>query len=197
MNGTATQLLYSTLLGGNSGEGIFGIAVDTQGKIHVAGNTTSSTFLTTANAWDRLWANYEDVFYSKIDPLKAGLSGLMYSTFLGGANRDFGEAIAIDKNGRAWITGRTNSIDFPTVQPGQATNGGDYDVFIAEIDPAQSGAASLLFSTYRGGTLYEEGSAVAVDPSGYVYVADIRGPRTSRWSSLYSRRLRVVMKASS
>ena len=123
VNSTATQILYSTFLGGSSRERVDGIAVDGQGKIHVTGNTGSTDFPTTANAWDRTcgadgacnpyydgaWHNAEDVFYSKIDPLKAGAAGLMYSTFLGGANRDFGEAIAIDKNGRAWITGRTAS----------------------------------------------------------------------------------------
>jgi hypothetical protein len=53
LNSTATQILYSTFLGGNNGDGVYGIALDAQGKIHVAGNTNSSNFPTTANAWDR------------------------------------------------------------------------------------------------------------------------------------------------
>ena len=172
VNSTATQILYSTFLGGNDGERVSGIAVDQQRKIHVTGNTSSSNFLTTANAWDRTcgtdgacnpyndgaWHNAEDAFYSKIDPLKAGIAGLMYSTFLGGASRDFGEAIAIDKYGRAWVTGRTASAaDFPKIQPTQGASGGDYDGFVAQFDPAQSGAASLPFSTFLGGALYDEG----------------------------------------
>ena len=100
----------------------------------------------------------------------------MYSTFLGGANRDFGEAIAIDKNGRAWITGRTASAaDFPMIQPTQGAIGGDYDAFIAQIDPAQSGAASLLFSTFLGGALYDEGTGINVDPLGNIYVVGYTG----------------------
>ena len=82
----------------------------------------------------------------------------------------------IDKNGRAWITGRTASTSgFPTVQPTQGTMGGNYDAFVAQIDPSQSGAASLLFSTFLGGALYDEGTAVAIDASGNIYVVGYTG----------------------
>jgi hypothetical protein len=185
VNSTATQILYSTYLGGSYGEGAYGIKVDGQGKIHVTGDTNSPDFPTTANAWDRtcgtdgacnpyydgIWHYAEDMFYTRIDPLKSGLAGLIYSTYLGGTNRDLGEAIALDGNGRAWITGRTASIgDFPIVAPTQSTIGGDYDAFVVEIDPAQSGAASLLFSTFLGGALYEEGTGIAADTLGDIYV---------------------------
>jgi hypothetical protein len=185
VNSTATQVLYSTFLGGNNGEGVYGIAVDGQGKIHVTGDTNSSNFPTTANAWDRtcgtdgacnpyydgIWHYAEDMFYTKIDPTKAGTAGLMYSTYVGGTNRDLGEAIALDSAGRAWITGRTASIgDFPTVAPTQATIGGDYDAFVVEIDPAHSGAASLVFSTFLGGGAYDEGTGIAIDTLGDFYV---------------------------
>ena len=65
--------------------------------------------------------------------------------------------------------------DFPTIQPAQGTNGGNYDGFIAQIDPAQSGAASLLFSTFLGGALYDEGTGVNVDPLGDIYVVGYTG----------------------
>jgi hypothetical protein len=190
VNSTATQILYSTFLGGNTGESVHGIAVDKQGKIHVTGSSNSSNFPTTANAWDRTcgadglcnpyydgtWHNAEDVFYSKIDPLKAGAAGLMYSTFLGGTKRDFGEAIAIDKNGRVWIAGRTASAaDFPKVQPTQATFGGNYDAFIAQIDPAYANAASLIFSSFLGGALYDEATGVNSGASGDIHVAGYTG----------------------
>jgi hypothetical protein len=190
VNNTATQISYSTFLGGSSGEKIYGIALDGQGKIHVAGTTISSDFPTTANAWDRTcgadgacspyydgaWHNAEDAFYSRVDPLKAGISGLTYSSFLGGANRDFGEAIAIDKNGCAWITGVTGSAaDFPKAQATQGTIGGNYDAFITQIDPAQSGAASLLFSSFLGGSLYDEGTGIRIDSLGNIYVVGYTG----------------------
>jgi Beta-propeller repeat len=175
VNGTATQILYSTFLGGSSRERVDGIAVDALRKIHVTGNTGSTDFPTTANAWDSTCGvdgacNTEDVFYSKIDPLKTGAAGLIYSTFLGGASRDFGEAIAIDQNGRAWITGRTASGDFPKVGATQGTFGGNYDAFVAQIDPALSSAASLRFSSFLGGALYDEATGLKVDPPGDIHV---------------------------
>ena len=107
VDNAATHILYSTFFGGNSAEGVYGLAVDVLGKIHVVGNTSSSNFPTTTNAQDRTCGadgacnpyseggvlhNAEDAFYAKIDPLKAGTAGLMYSTYLGGANRDFGRS---------------------------------------------------------------------------------------------------------
>src|SRR5262245_8961951 len=161
VNNTATKILYSTLLGGSSRESVTGIALDAQKKIHGTGNTGSEDFPTTANAWDSTcgvdgacdpysdgtWHNAEDVFYSKIDPTRTGVAGLIYSTFVGGGFRDFGEAISIDKIGRAWITGRTASDDFPSVNATQETFGGSYDAFVAQIDPDLSGSASLCFSS--------------------------------------------------
>jgi hypothetical protein len=184
VNSTATKILYSTFLGGSSRDSVGGIALDAQKKIHVTGNTGSSDFPTTGNAWDGTcgvdgacdpysdgtWHNAEDVFYSKIDPTKTGAAGLIYSTFLGGASRDFGEAIAIDKIGRAWVTGRTASSDFPSVSATQGTFGGNYDAFVAQIDPALSGAASLCFSSFLGGALYDEATGLKVDPGGDIHV---------------------------
>ena len=91
VNSTATQILYSTFLGGNNRESTRAIAVDSQGKIYVAGETSSNNFPTTASAWDRTcgtdaacnpyydgaWHNGEDAFFSKLDPLKAGTAGLL------------------------------------------------------------------------------------------------------------------------
>jgi hypothetical protein len=190
VNSTGTQVLYSTFLGGNTADRANGIALDVQGKIHIAGTTTSTNFPTTANAWDRMCGtdgacnpsndgtahNAEDAFYSKIDPSKVGTDGLLYSTYLGGSSSDFGDAIALDKNGRAWITGVTGPTgDFPTVQPTQVASGGSYDGFIAQIDPANSGPASLVFSTYLGGSFYDEGTGAAVDALGAVYIVGYTG----------------------
>ena len=198
INGAATQILYSTYLGGNNGESIYGIALDGQGKLHVTGNTSSTNFPTTANAWDRASHNAEDVFYTKIDPLKAGTAALMYSTYLGGASRDFGEAIAIDKNGRAWITGRTASTsDFPTVQPTQGTIGGNYDAFVAQIDPSQSGAASFLSRHSWAGLSMTRGQRSPLTHRVISMSPAIPGHRTSPSPALYSRRMWVATRASS
>jgi hypothetical protein len=184
VNNTATQILYSTFLGGGSRDSVEGIAVDGLRKIHVTGNTGSTDFPTTANAWDATCGvdgacnpyndgtshNAEDVFYSKIDPLETGAAGLIYSTFLGGTSRDFGEAIATDTNGRAWIAGRTSSSDFPRVRATPGTFRGNYDAFVAQIDPALSSAASLRFSSFLGGALYDEATGLKVDSLGDIHV---------------------------
>jgi hypothetical protein len=189
INSTATQILYSTFLGGSTEERVGGIAVDGQRKIHVTGNTASTNFPTTITAWDRTCGvdgvcnpyndgalhNAEDAFYSRIDTSKTGLAGLIYSTFLGGTSRDFGEAIAIDSNGRAWITGRTASADFPRVAATQGTFRGGYDAFIAQFDPGLSTAASLRFSSFLGGTLYDEATGLRVDPLGDIHVVGYSG----------------------
>ena len=180
VNSTATQVLYSTFLGGNSSDGVHGIAVDGQGRIHVTGPTTSSNFPTTASAFDRTCGtdgscNAEDAFYANIDPLMAGAAGLVYSTFLGGSSRDFGEAIALDQNGRVWITGSTSSNDLPTIQPTQATIGGDYDAFVGANRAAQFGTASLRFASFLGGASYDQGTGIDVDPLGNIKVAGYTG----------------------
>ena len=186
LNAAGSALLYSTYLGGTRGEGISGIAVDQFGKIYVVGASNSNDFPTTANAYDRtcgsdgvcnpaydgIWHYAEDIFFSKLDPALSGAASLVYSTFFGGTNRDMGNAIAVNAAGHAIITGRTGSLsDFPTRNPVQPAIGGDYDAVVVEFDPTQSGAASLVFSTYYGGALYDEGTAVAVDSGNNIYIA--------------------------
>jgi hypothetical protein len=93
---------------------------------------------------------------------------LVYSTYLGGLGGDAGSGIAVDAPGNAYVTGNTNSTNFPTVNPLQAAHaGGIYDAFVAKVNAAGS---ALLYSTYFGGTGADEGLGVAVDVSGSAYV---------------------------
>src|SRR5262249_40516769 len=169
VNTTAAQILYSTFLGGDVSDSVNAIALDARQKIHVTGSTSSRNFPITATAWDRAcggdneWAHAEHAFYTKLDPSKAGVARLLYSTFLGGSNSDRGEATAGDQNGRAWVTGRTSSSrDFPVIEAAQPESGGDYDAFIAQIDPVQSGPDSLRYSSLLGGAAYDEGTGISV-----------------------------------
>ena len=95
---------YSTFLGGASYEIGFGIAVDSAGNAYIAGLTQSPDFPTTAGAFDRTGApnNFLDAFVTKLNP---NGTALVYSTFLGGGNFEWGRAIAIDGAGNAYIAG--------------------------------------------------------------------------------------------
>src|SRR6266851_4035095 len=92
---------------------------------------------------------------------------LTYSTFLGGSGTDQGYGIAVDSAGNAYVTGVTQSTDFPTKNPLQSVNGGGRDVFVSKINPAGS---AFVYSTYLGTTLKQGGHGIAVDSSGYAYV---------------------------
>jgi len=131
----------------------------------VTGFTASADFPTTAGAFDTSFNGTDDVFVTKLDP--AG-SALVYSTYLGGSAFDLGFGIAVDASGSAYVTGFTFSADFPTTAGAFDTsfNGTD-DVFVTKLDPAGS---ALVYSTYLGGSAFDQGSGIAVDTSGSAYV---------------------------
>jgi YVTN family beta-propeller protein len=159
-------LTYATYLGGSLDESSDGIVVDSAGSAYVTGYTGSPNFPTTPGAWDTS-PPAGDAFVLKLNP--AG-SGLLYSTFLGGSGFEGGRAIALDSLGSAYITGRTDSSDFPTTPDAfdttQTSNGGN-DIFVAKLTPNGGG---LLYATYLGGNNEEEGRDLAVDAAGSAYV---------------------------
>jgi len=169
VNPSGSALVYATYLGGNNGTGPNAIAVDTFGDAYVTGKT-ESTFPTTATAFEPAFSGYGTAFMTKMN---ATGSGLLYSTYLGGSNNDVGTGIAVDSSGNAYVTGYTSSADFPTKNAFQTTFGGGSaygDAFVAKLDPTQSGPASLVYSSYLGGSGIDIGQAIAVDGSGNAYV---------------------------
>jgi len=167
------SLVYSTYLGGSSDDDGYAIAVDGAGNAYVAGATASANFPVSTNAYQpsfvggcsRSSCTY-DAFVAKIS---AGGTSIAYGTYLGGSGDDMAEGIAVDGNGDAWVTGKTASVNFPTVNAPQSTfGGGAYDAFVAELTPDGSG---LAYSTYLGGSGDDEAYALALDTSGNVYVA--------------------------
>jgi hypothetical protein len=167
---TGSALVYSTYLG--SGDG-YGIAVDGAGNAYVRGLTQSTNF-PTVNAFQTTG----HVFVTK---LNAAGSALLYSTRLGGSGQDGSRlvregGIAVDGSGNAYVTGWTNSTDFPTRNAFQPTyGGGTQDAFVARIDTTQAGNASLIYSSYLGGSSNDVGEAIAVDTAGNAYVAGWTG----------------------
>ncbi|MBI1195770.1 MAG: hypothetical protein GC138_07985 [Gammaproteobacteria bacterium] len=165
-------LVYSTYLGGGNVEDGKAIAVDSGGNVYVTGSTMSQDFPVTAQAYQSLGDGvFSDAFVVKIDPL----GGLSYSTYLGGSLDDEGNAIVVDETGAGVtvvVTGETWSHDFPTVNPlyTVAVTGNNRDAFVARLDLGQSGAASMVWSTYLGGGNRDSGAGIALDGTGNVYV---------------------------
>src|SRR3989475_3979252 len=162
-------LAYSTYLGGTGFDEGFGIAVDSLGQAYVTGVTASLDFPTTAGAFQSSSAGSEDAFVTKLNPTGAVL---VYSTYLGGTNSDVGLGIAVDSLGQAYVTGETFSADFPTTagafQP--SSPGGFSDAFVTKLNPT---GAALAYSTYLGGTDFDEGFGIAVDTLGQAYVTGV------------------------
>jgi len=164
LNANGSALLYSTYLGG-SGEDLGSvIAVDSAGNAYVAG-TTASTNFPTANALQGTNAGGNtDSFVTK---LNANGSALVYSTYLGGNGEDLGYGIAVDSAGNAYVTGVTDSTNFPTANAVQGTYGGGDDAFVTKLN---ANGSAKLYSTYLGGSNFEGGFDIAVDSAGNAYI---------------------------
>ncbi len=157
-------LSYSTYLGGYYSDFGYGIAVDGSGNAYVTGVTSSDDFPTQNPYQGTLVGGDEDAFITKFDSSGSALS---YSTYLGGSDYDYGRGIAVDGSGNAYVTGYTDSNDFPTQNPYQGTRAGEYDVFITKLSPSGN---TLSYSTYLGGYYSDWGNGIAVDGSGNAYV---------------------------
>jgi hypothetical protein len=161
--------VYSTYLGGSYLDYATDIAVDGMGNAYVTGKTGSVNF-PTKNALQPAYAGGWDAFVTKLNPTG---SALVYSTYLGGSseenyiNAGVSGSIAVDPFGAAYVSGSTQSADFPTVQPFQATLHGSVDAFVSKLSPS---GGSLVYSTFLGGDAGETGWAIAVDRSGQAVV---------------------------
>jgi len=165
---TGSALIYSTYLGGTDSDaaGNPGLAVDASGNAYVTSETVSTDFPTTPGAFQATLPGFQNAFVTKLDPTG---SALVYSTYLGGSYSDWTQAIAVDADGNAYVTGATRSRDFPTT-PGafQTTfGGGKNDAIVTKLNATGS---ALVYSTYLGGSGKDYGSAIAVDTAGNAFV---------------------------
>jgi hypothetical protein len=198
MNPTGTAEIYSTYLTGSTGDVATALALDSSGKIYVTGQSFSSDFPTTSNAFKQspnpTNTNVGTSFVSKIDPTLSSTASLVYSSYIGGTTGDFGNGIAVDASGNAYVTGITSSpagsggtlnslTTFPVLNAFQAapTNSARGNAFLTRIDTTKSGNASLIYSTYLGGAganatmtgslgFADQGFGVAVDSSSNAYI---------------------------
>jgi hypothetical protein len=165
LNSTGTGLIYSTYIGGSDSDGGGAIAIDDSGNAYITGWTYSTDYDITPGAFQTTHAGNDDVFVTKLNSTG---TGLIYSTYIGGSDSDGGGAIAIDDSGNAYITGYTESTNYD-ITPGafQTTNGGSWDVFVTKLN---STGTALIYSTYIGGSDYDEVYGIAIDDSGNAYI---------------------------
>lgn len=176
LNAAGSAFVYCTYLGGSASDIGRAIAVDGSGNAYVTGETDSPTQPGPGNipfpivgAIQPVYGLIGDAFVTKLDFTGGALA---YSTYLGGSGTDRGYGIALDGAGNAYVTGHTNSLNFPVAAPFQVQNGspGGYDAFVSKVNAAGS---ALVYSTYLGGNANEfslDGGAIAVDSLGSAYV---------------------------
>lgn len=180
-----SSLVYSTYLGGSGTGGAMvggtcyhgdqgnSIAVDGIGDAYVAGGTQSADFPTTPGSFQPAYhSNSNSAFITKLNP--TGTS-LLYSTYLGGSSYDAAYGLALDQGGRAYVTGRASSTDFPTT-PGAFQTASPLkvgsccatsSVFVTEMN---ADGTALIYSTYVGGNGWDVALGIALDSAGSAYV---------------------------
>ena len=162
LNTNGSSSIYSTYIGGSGNEVAQGVAVTPAGEAFIVGSTDSSDF-PTASPIQSSNAGELDAFVVKL----TASGGLAYATYFGGRSSDYGNAIAVDSSGVAYITGTTVSSDFPVTQGAlQTATTTTYDAFVARL----RSDGTLSYAARFGGTDSDEGSAIAVDSFGNAYI---------------------------
>ena len=165
LNQTGSTLDYSALIGGNTSDYGQDIALDSQGNANVLGLASSTNFPVTDDAIYNTHSGDSDLVYFK---LNHNGTELLYSTFIGGSSLDTGLAITIDQYDDVYMTGWTNSSNFPKTAKSYSSNlTGVYDVFVIKLNTT---GTELAFSTLVGGSEVDYGNDIVVDSNGNVYV---------------------------
>ncbi|MBI2469834.1 MAG: SBBP repeat-containing protein [Planctomycetes bacterium] len=169
-NWNLTQLLASTYLGGTNNDYGHSIAISTDRNIYVSGETWSSDFPASIDAYDTSFnGGFGDVFVSKFN---WDLTHIIASTFLGGSSDDSANAIATDSRGNIYVTGQTESLDFPTTPAAYNTSFHNGDAFVSKLN---GNLTALLASTFLGGADDDVGNSIAIGTEGNIYVAGHTG----------------------
>ncbi|MBK7142433.1 MAG: SBBP repeat-containing protein [bacterium] len=175
LSAAGNSLLFGTCLGGSiydfsirDIEDGTGIDVDANGNCYVIGSTNCVDFPLQNPLKAAKTGNF-DVFVAK---LAVDGGSLVYSTYFGGGDSEYGHAIAVSDAGNAYVTGDTKSTDFPIQNAIQMTYGGGEDAFVARFS---GDGSSLIYSTYLGGLYWDEANDIAVDSGGSAYVVGKTG----------------------
>jgi subtilisin-like proprotein convertase family protein len=156
---------YAAYIGGTGNERGTAIAVDAVGNTYVTGFTNSANFPAVGSLQPNPGGG-ADAFVMKLSPQ----GSVVYAAYLGGHGQETGSGIAVDAAGNAYVTGNTDSTDFPVANALQGTNQGLMSAFVAKLNPAGS---ALVYSTYLGGSAIDSGTGIALDTAGNAYVAGV------------------------
>ena len=157
-------LVFSTYLGGSGEDVGNSVVTDSSGNVYVTGRTTSNDF-PVVDGWQDYRAGARDAFVTKYSPT----GDMIYSTYFGGTGAENAIGVGLDASGAIYVTGVTSSIDLPVKNAAQSTyGGGGQDGFVFKLTPDGD---DLVYSTYLGGTGFDQSRTIAVDADGYAYVA--------------------------
>ncbi len=163
LNPQGAALVWLTYLGGALNDDARGIALDRDGNVLVAGQTSSANFPTAAPL-QAANAGVNDAYIAKLNP--AGTS-LLYSTYFGGSAIDAARGLKLNAAGEIYIVGTTSSPNLPLKNAALTAPGGGSDAFVAKLNAAGS---AIEYSTYLGGLRNENGAAIALEGTGSAYV---------------------------
>src|SRR5262245_12413443 len=158
------ELVYSTFFGGTGNEIPYGVAVDPQGAVYITGTTASTDFPMQSSAQGTNKGGSADAFVFKLDPTA---SQIVYSTYIGGSGAEDAHGIAVDAGGNAYITGFTQSKDFPIVNGFQKNRADLEEAYLVKLN---STGTAILYSTYLGGSADDRGIGIALDAANNVYI---------------------------
>src|ERR1019366_6730173 len=163
-NSAGTGILYSTYIGGSNRDAPQGIAVDSTGQAYLSGYTASIDFPVSSEAFQSSYGGgASDGFFAK---LNAAGSQLVYATYLGGIGNDTAFAVALDPAANVYLTGQTQSSNFPVLNALQPSYS-ESAAFVVKLNAS----SQVLYSTYLGGTGSSIGTGIAADAAGNAYVA--------------------------
>jgi len=160
------EVLWSTFLGGNKNEDGRDIILDEQGNLHIIGRTESKNFPTSAKAFQPKSAGGIDAFITTLNSDGKMIS----STYLGGSGDDIGFSLSLSSNGQLYVSGTTNSTDFPVKDAIQNKNNGDNDIFLTAINKEKT---NIAFSSYFGGHEADQLYSVCVNSFDEVFIMGV------------------------